>query len=575
MTEKADLQTDPVPRDTPSERGLHPGHTHDGLTTEEASLDKRDSSVHSGDKPAAAAAAATSQEEIEYPKAWRLFLISAALCLSVFCVALDNSILATAIPRITDRFNALNDVGWYISVYLLTTCAFQLSFGKLYTFYSLKWMYIFALAIFELGSLVCATSPSSVALIWGRAIAGLGCAGVFSGAILIISHTVPLHKRPIYTGLIGAMYGIASVAGPLMGGAFTDNKHLTWRWCFYINLPFGLVTFLFITFFFQTPKRQKAQKVGILAQMNQMDVPGTLVFLPAIICLLLALQWGGTKYEWKNVRIIVLLVLAGILLIIFVILQIIRGENATVPPRIVKNRSIYGSVIYAFCIGGAFFVILFYLPYYFQAVKNTSAIQSGIRSLPLVLSMVVMSLVAGGLITTLGYYTPFMWLSVVLMPIGAGLLSTLHVDSGAAAWVGYQIIFGIGIGSGFQQPLIAAQAVLDIEDVPIGTAIMMFGQILGGAVIASVGNNVFENQLAKNVVASIPGFDPTPLRNIGATQVQTAVPAKYLQQVLAAYCKALDQTFYVAVAMSSLAVFPLLFVEWKSVKGKLMAPGAA
>ena len=170
------------------------------------------------------------EDDRVYPQGWKLGLITVALCLSVFCMALDNTIIATAIPKITDKFHALDDVGWYASAYLLTTCAFQLIFGKLYTFYSIKWTYLSALGIFELGSLVCGVAPNSVALILGRAIAGLGSAGIFSGAILIVAHTVPLRQRPTYTGLIGGMYGLASVAGPLMGGAFTDNPHLTWRW---------------------------------------------------------------------------------------------------------------------------------------------------------------------------------------------------------------------------------------------------------------------------------------------------------------------------------------------------------
>ena len=127
----------------------------------------------------------------------------------------DNTIIATAIPKITDQFNSLDDVGWYGSSYLLTTCAVSLMFGKLYTFYSIKWIYLIALCIFEVGSLVCAVTPSSVGLICGRAIAGLGAAGLFSGSILIISKSVPLVKRPMYTGLVGAMFGIANVAGPL------------------------------------------------------------------------------------------------------------------------------------------------------------------------------------------------------------------------------------------------------------------------------------------------------------------------------------------------------------------------
>lgn len=177
----------------------------------------------------------TREDGQEYPGGFKLALISLALCLSVLLVALDNSIIATAIPKITDDFHSLQDVGWYGAAYMLTTASLQLLFGKFYSFFSIKWVYLGAIGVFELGSLVCGVAPNSTALIIGRAIAGVGSAGIFSEALIILAYSVPLAKRPIFTGLVGSMYGISSVAGPLLGGAFTD--HVTWRWCFYINLP--------------------------------------------------------------------------------------------------------------------------------------------------------------------------------------------------------------------------------------------------------------------------------------------------------------------------------------------------
>ncbi|KAJ5143534.1 uncharacterized protein N7515_002321 [Penicillium bovifimosum] len=501
----------------------------------------------------------------EYPSSWRLALITVALCFCVFCVALDNTIIATAIPKITDQFNSLEDVGWYGSSYLLTTCAVCLMFGKLYTFYSIKYIYLMALGIFEIGSLVCAVTPTSVGLICGRAIAGLGAAGLFSGSILIISKSVPLVKRPMYTGLLGSMFGVANVAGPLMGGAFTD--HLTWRWCFYINLPIGAVTFLFVLAFFPNPKAI-LKKNTFKEQIKELDLIGSFFFLPAIISLLLALQWGGTRYAWSNGRIIGLFVVFGVLGLIFIGTQIWAGDRATVPPRLIKNRNVWGSAWYAAALGAAFFVLTYYLPIWFQSIKGATALKSGLMNLPLIIAVVVCSILAGGLVTACGYYTPFMIASAIIMTIGAGLLTTLETDSNHSKWIGYQALFGIGLGLGMQQPIIVAQTALKPADVPSGTAIVMFAQTLGGAVFVSVAQNVFQNQLVQNLARYAPNEDAAKLISAGATMLRNVVSGDALGRVLVAYNAAIVQTFYVAVAMGALSLVGPIFVEWISVKGK-------
>lgn len=363
-------------------------------------------------------------------------------------------------------------------------CSFQLIYGKIYTFYSLKWTFLSAIAIFELGSLICGVAPTSEVLIIGRAIAGLGCAGIFSGALIIIAHSVPLRKRPIYTGLIGAMYGIASVAGPLMGGAFTD--HATWRWCFYINLPIGAVAVIVIVLFFTPPNRAKADKLSNSDKLKEFDLIGTAILLPGIVSLLLALQWGGSKHKWGSPTIIGLIVCAAVLLASFMGVQFWRGEKATIPPRILKQRSIaFGSVV-SFSVGSAFMLLVFYLPIWFQAIKGVSATQSGIRNLPLILGVTIFSIVGGVGVTILGYYTPFMIVGAAVSAIGVGLLTTFEVDTGSAMWIGYQAICGSGLGLVMQLPLIAAQTVLNLEDVPTGTSCIIFFQTLGGALFISV-----------------------------------------------------------------------------------------
>lgn len=441
----------------------------------------------------------------------------------------------------------------------------------MYTFYSIKTVYLVSIVIFEIGSAICGAAPSSVALIVGRSIAGVGSAGIFAGAIVIIAYSVPLVKRPIYTGLVGAMYGLASIAGPLLGGVFTDK--LSWRWCFYINLPLGAFTMVVIIWFFKSPTRRAEQKIPFAQRAKQLDLIGTAVFIVDIVVCLLALQWGGSTYPWSNWRIILCLTLFGVLTILFVFLQWRGGDNATVPFRIIKLRSVAGACWFAFCLGGHFFVLVYWVPIWFQAIKGASAFTSGIMCLPLVLSLVIANIATGVGTTAIGYYTPFYYGSVVLCAIGTGLMTTFEIDTGSPKWIGYQIIYGFGVGLGMQQALITVQAVLPLKDVPMGATLAMFCQTFGGALFVSVGQNVFNNRLIDQIVANVQGVDPSIILYVGATSLKEAIPPQFLQGIQEAYNTALTETFYIAVAMVCLGGIGAVFVEWKSVKG--MKPGVA
>lgn len=510
-------------------------------------------------------AATTREDGSDYPSGMKLFLINLALCLAVFLMSLDNAIIATAIPKITDQFHSLGDVGWYGSAYTLTTAALQLLFGKFYSFFSIKLVFLIAIGFFELGSLICGVAPNSIALILGRAIAGIGSAGLFSGALIILAHSVPLDKRPIYTGFIGSMYGIASVSGPLLGGAFTDK--VTWRWCFFINLPIGAITVAVIAIFFPDPQR-KVKEETWRQRFWQFDPYGTTVFMPAIICLLLALQWGGTTYAWNSWRIIFLFVMFGVLIAVFIFVQHKQQDNATVPPRVFFKRSVWAASSYSFCMGAALLGAVFYLPIWFQAVKGATAVDSGVMNLPMLLSIVVFSLIAGAVVTTVGYYAPFMGVGTVLASVGFGLLTTFKPDTGRPMWIGYQVIAGAGIGLGFQQSFIAVQTVLDMKDVATGTSIITFMQTLGGALFISVSQNVFTNKLVEYVGQYVPGLNPMVVLGTGATAIQHDIAPDQLPGVTLAYNDALTQTFIVFAALSALSVVGAAAIEWKSVKGK-------
>ncbi|KAI6713696.1 hypothetical protein JHW43_003822 [Diplocarpon mali] len=518
----------------------------------------------------------TSQDGTEYPTGVKLAhsLLDNPSCANFTArIALDNTIIATAIPKITDQFHSLPDVGWYGSAYLLTTASFQLLFGKFYTFFSIKYVYLIAIGIFELGSLICGAAPNSTTLIIGRAIAGLGSAGIFSGALIIVAYSVPLVKRPMYSGFIGGMYGIASVAGPLLGGAFTDKA--TWRWCFYINLPIGAITMLVIFIFFKAPHREKVKSAGWREDIKVFDIYGTAVFLPAIVSLLLALQWGGTKYTWGSWRIIILFVFFGILISAFVAIQLWKQETATIPPKIMKNRTMWSATLFSFTLGAAFLLLVYFLPIWFQAVKGASAVKSGIMNIPMVLSLIILSILSGILVTMIGYYAPFMILSSVFFAVGTGLLSTMTPESDHRKWIGYQCIAGIGIGLGMQQPLIAVQTVLDISLVPIGTSIVIFLQTLGGALFVSIGQNVFTNKLVESLAKYAPDVNPLIVLSIGATSLQRDLPADQLPGVKLAYNAALTKAFLVGAIMAAFTIIGAAAVEWKSVKGKKIEMAAA
>ena len=325
-----------------------------------------------------------------------------------------------------------------------------------------------------------------------------------------------------------------------------------------------------IIIFLSIPRQSKASGQSLLSCILELDLLGASVLIPAVVCLLLALQWGGSTYPWHSSRIIGLFVGFACLTIIFTATQIKLGDRATLPPRILTQRTVTSAVCFSVMFGAAFFVLVFYLPLYFQSVKGASATRSGIDVLPLLLSTVISSVITGSLISVVGYYTPFIISGTILFSIGAGLISTYKVNMSFGKWFGYQVLTGAGVGVGFQVPIIAVQTILPLEDVPVGTACIVFFQSLGGALFVSVGQTVFQNGVIHGTQTFLPDLDSHILLRVGATELRSLLSGlgmiDRLPVVLQAYMVGLIDSFRVTVGCASAAVLSTLFLEWRSVK---------
>jgi hypothetical protein len=330
-----------------------------------------------------------------------------------------------------------------------------------------------------------------------------------------------------------------------------------------------------VFFFFSNPERENST-LTLKQKIGQIDLIGAFFLITAIVCLLLALQWGGVTYSWRNSKVWGCLLGFFLLISTFTAIQLYKGETATIPPRILlKQRTVLACAVFSVFLSMALYTHIYYLPFYFQAVKGTTAEGSGIRTIPYLVSNTLFSIIVGGTITVMGFYVPFLYFGSVLFTIGAGLIYTLKVHSSAGQWIGYQILAGGGSGTCVQIPFIAVQVVLSKKDMPVGNGIAIFFNSLGGAISISIAQNIFANSLVNEIPKYAPGLDPQILLMAGATNIRKVVPEALLPAVLLGYNKAITNAYILSIACGGMAALCSVLFEWKSVKGKnLMAGGA-
>lgn len=330
---------------------------------------------------------------------------------------------------------------------------------------------------------------------------------------------------------------------------------------------------MIIFLFFKTPSNSVPVKAPLLEKALQMDPLGTVTVMAAVVCYILALQWGGVTKTWNSGSVIGTLVGCVVLIISFIFLQWYNGERATIPSRLVKERTNYIGMLYIFTLGGAFFTLLYYLPMYFQVVLGVSAQESGIHNLAMIIAVTLGTIASGAYITSKGHFVPLMIGSGVISTIGAGLIFTLNIGSSPRKWIGYQVIAGLGLGVGFQIPIIATQATSSVADLSSATAMVLFCQTVGGAVFVSAGQSALANVVLKKLPVYVPSVNPAQVFAAGSTELKNMFSAVQLRGIQHAYMDGLHTAWAIAIASAGFALVVSLFSKWRNLKGLNMTGG--
>ncbi|GAA5830832.1 hypothetical protein JCM11251_001092 [Rhodosporidiobolus azoricus] len=501
-----------------------------------------------------------AEPEREEVKGWRLVLLLAALLLVEVLVGLDNTIVATSTATIANEFKALTDVGWYGSAYLLTSVAFQPLAGRAYQFFPQKWVFLVGLSIFLVGNVVAGVAQSSMVLILGRAIQGLGYAFLFIGILAITANTLPVRSLSIVTSLMNASYGTGTVLGPLIGGAFTSK--VSWRWCFYVALPPGGLALGLIVFFLNPPRIP--QTLSVRERLYRMDWGGAVLLLGSLICLLIALQEGGITSPWGSSKVIGLLVGFGLILAAFFALQYALGEKSSISMRLLlRNRSMAACTLLNWTCGATYFAALYYVPIFFQTVQGSSPVRAGLQTLPLILLNMSSGIAAGWFVKHFGVVHPPMIVATIFTALGAGLHASMDTETTDGQWIGYGIVIGIGMGAFYMLSFLYTQMALPDADKSKGASLVCWSQIFGATIWVSASSALYANKF-KHGIEKVDGVDVQAVLDSGVDRFREVVTAEQLPAVVDVSVDALWHVF-LAIAMIAVIGFLSVFaIKWVS-----------
>ncbi|WNQ13195.1 MDR family MFS transporter [Paenibacillus aurantius] len=459
----------------------------------------------------------------------RLGLVIAGLMLGVLMAGMDNTIVATAMGTIVSDLGGFGRFVWVTSTYIVAEMAGMPLFGKLSDMYGRKRFFLFGLIVFLIGSSLSGTAESITQLSIYRAIQGFG-----AGALIPIAHTIvfdlfPPEKRGKMVGLFGAVFGLSTVSGPLLGAYIAE--YIGWPWVFYINLPIGLVSLVLITWFYREAKGYEKQPIDWL---------GILTLIPAIVCLMLGLEWGGKEFPWGS-NVIIGLFTASLLLILGFLIAETKAKQPIIPFPMFQNRLFAASTMTSFFYSGTFILCTLYLPIFVQGVMGGTATNSGYILLPLMLGAVAASLIGGHLIAHLSYRTVMIF-SSLLFVAGIGLLSTLSPDSSKTFLILYMIVTGLGMGSSFSVLTIAALHPFEHNQRGVASSTISFIRSLGMSIGISV-FGIYQRQAFERNVNT--GFleNPQTQGDLFSGKSRALLPADVLDQLTAALSQSISHMF--------------------------------
>jgi EmrB/QacA subfamily drug resistance transporter len=510
---------------------------------------------------AAVGAAASDQDQLPEPGMQpnylshrQILIVLCGVMAGMLLFALDQGIVGTALPRIVSELGGLNQLSWVVTAYLLTSTASTPLWGKISDLYGRRLIFQVAIVIFLIGSALSGLSQNMPQLILFRALQGVGGGGLFAIALSIIGDVIPPRERGRYQGYFGAVFGVSSVAGPLLGGWLTDGPG--WRWIFYINIPVGLAA-LVVT--------SMALKMPVVRRQHQIDYLGAAAIVGAVTCLLLYLDWRGNEYGWTEAG--SLLLLAGTLFLTaaFVFVER-RASEPIIPLRLFRNQVFSVGNAFAFLAGIAMFGTIIFLPVYLQAVKGFSPTQSGLALLPAIIGIFSTSITSGQLITRTGRYKIFPVIGAVVMTGAMVLLSRLDVDTPFWQVAIFEYLFGAGLGFTMQTIVTAVQNSVEYRDMGAATSSTTFFRQMGGSVGAAVFGAVLSSRLAHYLAEQLaraginPGAGGPPIEANDVQGIQhLAEPVKSI--VLGAFTNALDDVFLVGVPFLVIAFLVALALK--------------